>query len=363
MKEMETTHLIDLRSDTVTTPTAAMYAAMTTAPVGDDVLGDDPTVKRLERLAAERVEKEASLFLPSGTMANLVALMVHAVPGEEVILERTSHIYWGEGGGVSRIAGLHPKPVDAPTGRLPLDEVRALIVREDRYHASRTALICLENTHNARGGVPVSLTHTRAIAALARENELATHLDGARLFNAAVALQVSPRALCEPLDSVMFCLSKGLCAPIGSVLAGAGPFIQRARKLRQLLGGGMRQAGVVAAAGIVALDAMPEQIAEDHRLAALLAERLTGIPKLSILPVEIRTNMVFVRIDGSQDGKQTLLSGLARQGVLCQPWVGPVIRLVTHYGITEDDVEATASAFRGAMDEIEGRLEEGRRAD
>jgi len=357
------TNPIDLRSDTVTTPTAAMYAAMTTAAVGDDVLGDDPTVKRLEQLAAERMGKEAGLFFPSGTMANLVALMTHAVPGEEVILERTSHIYWGEGGGLSRIAGLHPKPVDAPAGGLPVDEIRTLIVREDRYHAARTALICLENTHNARGGVPVSVAHTRAIAALARENQLATHLDGARLFNAAVALRVTPKALCDPLDSVMFCLSKGLCAPIGSVLAGTSLFIQRARKLRQLLGGGMRQAGVVAAAGIVALETMPERITEDHRLAALLAERLAKIPGLSVLPVEIRTNMVFVRVDGPQDGKQALLRDLARQGILGQPWAGPTIRLVTHYGITEEDVETTALAFRRAMGGMKCLFEEGSRED
>ena len=350
--------LIDLRSDTVTRPTTTMYAAMVSAPVGDDVLGDDPTVRKLEQLGAARVRKEAALFFPSGTMANLAALMTHAVPGDEVILERTSHINWGEGGGISRRAGLHPKPGDAPSGALPVDLVREMIVREDRYHATRTRLICLENTHNARGGVPVTMADTQTISALARENDLRVHLDGARVFNAAGALGVSVEALTEPVDSVMLCLSKGLSAPIGSLLAGARTFIDRARKVRQMLGGGMRQAGVVAAAGIVALQEIEQRSAEDHRLAALLAEELETVRGLGVLPVAVRTNMVFVSIDDGRRSTAALLRRLAERGVLCQPWAGPVIRPVTHRGITEEDIETVLAAFRETIKRPRGSQEE-----
>jgi len=349
------TETVDLRSDTVTIPTAAMYRAMVKAPVGDDVLGDDPTVARLERVAAERLRKEAALLFPSGTMANLAALMTHTSPGDEVILERRSHINWGEGGGISRLAGLQPKPVDAPTGALPVDVVRGLIVREDPYHWARTALICIENTHNARGGVPLSVPDTQAIARLASETGLRLHLDGARIFNAAVALGVPVHVLTEPVDSVMVCLSKGLSAPIGSLLAGRQGFIDHARKVRQMLGGGMRQAGVVAAAGILALEEMTERLEEDHRLAKRLATGLAPIEGLSILPARVRTNMVFVRIDGGIEVKAELLKGLAQAGVLCQPWTGSVIRMVTHRGIAQTDIELTIEAFRKKLQRSEAK--------
>lgn len=345
---------IDLRSDTVTTPTAAMYRAMVEAPVGDDVLGDDPTVAELERRGARCLRKEAALLFPSGTMANLAALMTHASPGDEVILERKSHINWGEGGGISRLAGLQPKPVDAPGGALPVDVVRELIVREDAYHAARTTLICIENTHNARGGIPLTAAYTSEIAALAAEADLRVHLDGARIFNAAVALGVPVHALTEPADSVMICLSKGLSAPIGSLLAGERELIDRARKTRQMLGGGMRQAGVIAAAGILALEEMPDRIPEDHRLAVRLAEGLTEIEGLGVLEAPIRTNMVFVEVKGGIRVKEEILKRLGLKGVLCQPWTGTGIRMVTHRGITEGDIDAAVDAFRSACEHQKG---------
>jgi threonine aldolase len=247
---------IDLRSDTVSKPTPEMREAMAEAEVGDDVYRDDPTVNRLEDLAAEMLGKGAALFVPSGTMGNLIALLVHCQRGDEVIVGNKSHIYLNEAGGMSALGGIQPCPIpNQPDGTLGLEEIRASIRTVDVHHPI-TRLICIENTQNVCGGVPLTPDYTRQVAAVAKESGLSLHIDGARIFNAAVAQNVPVRDLVEPADSVMFCLSKGLVAPIGSILAGTRQFIARGRHLRKMLGGGMRQVGIVAAAGLISLERM-----------------------------------------------------------------------------------------------------------
>src|SRR5512147_1669340 len=261
---------IDLRSDTVTKPTPEMREAMAEAEVGDDVYRDDPTVNKLEELAADMLGKEASLFVPSGTMGNLLALLVHCQRGDEVVVGDKSHIYLNEAGGMAALGGIQPCPVlNRPDGTLALSDILASIRTEDVHHPI-TRLICLENTQNICGGVPLTLEYTRQVGELAQRNHLALHVDGARIFNSAVAQNVSARQLVEPADSVMFCLSKGLAAPIGSMLVGTKPFIARARHIRKMLVGGMRQVGIVAAAGIISLERMTERLVEDHTRAKRL---------------------------------------------------------------------------------------------
>ena len=263
---------IDLRSDTVTLPTPAMRQAMAEAEVGDDVYGEDPTVNRLQELAAGLVGKEAGLFVPSGTMSNLTAVLAHCNRGDEVILGNKSHTFLFEGGGISALGGVHSCQIpNQPDGTLALQDIQNAI-RPDDIHDPVTRLICLENTHNRCGGVALSPEYTRQVGELARQHDLSLHLDGARLFNAAVVQGVNAKELAGPADSVSICLSKGLSAPVGSVLCGSKEFIQRALRIRKQLGGGMRQAGILAAAGIVALETMVERLAEDHRRAARLAE-------------------------------------------------------------------------------------------
>ena len=271
-------NFVDLRSDTVTTPTPAMREAMYSAEVGDDVYGEDPTVNRLQALAAEKTGKEAGLFVTSGTMGNLAAVLAHCDRGDEVILGNLAHTFLFEAGGISALGGVHSHQIpNQPDGTLALDDILAAI-RPDDAHFPVTRLICLENTHNRCGGVSLSVEYTRQVGELAHEHGLQVHLDGARLFNAAVAQGVSAAELAGPVDSVTFCLSKGLSAPVGSVLCGSGEFIHRAHRIRKQLGGGMRQAGVLAAAGIVALETMVDRLAEDHARARTLASRLQALP-------------------------------------------------------------------------------------
>src|SRR5215217_1002353 len=273
----ETMEYIDLRSDTVTEPTPEMREAMAEAEVGDDVYGDDPTVNRLEELAAEMLGKEAALFAPSGTMGNLIALLVHCQRGHEVIVGNLSHIYLNEAGGMSALGGMQPCPIrNQPDGTLALDDILASIRTEDVHHPI-TRLICLENTQNICGGVPLTPDYTRQVGELARQNNLSLHIDGARIFNAAAAQNVAIRELVEPADSVMFCLSKGLAAPMGSMLVGSQKFIKRARYIRKMLGGGMRQVGIVAAAGIISLERMTRRLSEDHLRAKKLADGLRQV--------------------------------------------------------------------------------------
>jgi threonine aldolase len=337
--------IIDLRSDTVTQPTEAMRRAMRDAELGDDVFEDDPTVKRLEEMAAWLLGKEAALFMPSGTMANLVAVLTHCRRGDEVIVGDESHILHYEVGGASALGGvlLRAVPNDR-RGRLRAEDVAA-VIRPVDIHFPRTALLCLENTHNRCGGTALAPDDLAPVVALARRHGIPVHLDGARIFNAAVALGVPAAELARDVDSVMFCLSKGLSAPVGSLLCGPRAFIARARRVRKMLGGGMRQVGVVAAAGIVALETMIDRLAEDHANARYLAERLAELPGVEIDPAAVETNIVvFTLRAGTAD---ELLPRLAQVGVLATNFGPRRIRLVTHHGIERRHIdEAVARIAR-----------------
>ncbi len=339
---------IDLRSDTVTLPTPEMRRAMAEAPVGDDVFGEDPTINRLEALAAERVGKQAALLVASGTMGNLCALLTHCARGDEVIVGDEAHIYHYEAGGPSVLGGvaLHTIPT-LPNGELPLAALAGAIRDPEDIHEALTRLICLENTHNRCGGAVLSPEYMRAVHHFAHERGLLVHLDGARLFNAAVALGVDARELTRHVDTVQFCLSKGLAAPVGSILAGDAEFITRARRARKLVGGGMRQAGIIAAAGIVALEQMVERLAEDHANARILAEGLATFPRIEIDPAGVQTDIVIFKLrDGAPD---VFERALAERGLL----VGGIgygrIRAVTHYGIDAGDIEEALEIVRAVL--------------
>ncbi len=318
---------------------------MKNADVGDDVYQEDPTVNQLEGLAAEKLRKEAALFVPSGTMGNLIAVLTHCQRGDEVILEIDSHIYFYEVGGMSAVAGVIPRLIIGDKGILdPQDVKRAL--RDDNFHFPKTTLICLENTHNRAGGTIIPPKLTEEICQLAHQRNIAVHLDGARIFNAAIALNIEPTLLTKNVDSVMFCLSKGLSAPVGSILAGSKEFIQRARKNRKMLGGGMRQAGILAAAGIIAIENMVERLGEDHKNARILGEGLADIDGIKVDLETIQTNMV--NIDLQESGMDTFqfLPKLTEYNILGLPRPPTKVRLVTHYGISEEDIYVTIKAIK-----------------
>lgn len=333
-----------MRSDTVTLPTNEMREAMKSAKLGDDVYGEDPTVNQLEKLAAKKVGKEAALFVPSGTMGNLIAVLTHCQRGEEVILEAESHMYYYEVGGMSAVAGVIPRLITGDRGILNQKDVKEAL-REENIHYPKTALICLENTHNRAGGTIISPKITEEICQLAHQYNIFVHLDGARIFNAAVALNIKPDILVEDVDSVMFCLSKGLSAPIGSILAGSKEFIQKARKNRKLLGGGMRQAGILAAAGIIALEKMIERLEEDHRNARALGEGLAKIEEIRVDLETVQTNMVYFDLKESGIDTYQFLPKLAKYNILGSPRPPTKVRLVTHYGISEEDIYTTIEAI------------------
>lgn len=341
---------IDLRSDTVTKPTPEMREAMAEAEVGDDVYRDDPTVQRLEELAAETLGKEAAIFVPSGTMGNLLALLVHCQRGDEVIVGNQSHIYLNEAGGMSALGGIQPCPVpNQKDGTLSLTDIAASIRSEDVHHPI-TRLVCLENTQNICGGVPLTPEYTRQVRELVHEKGLLLHIDGARIFNAAAAQGVSARELVEPADSVMFCLSKGLAAPVGSILAGSQTFIGRARHIRKMLGGGMRQVGILAAAGIISLEVMTKRLAEDHARARKLAEGLQTLDGLVVDPGSPYTNMVYLNLSDDLPHKAyEITRRMKEMGVLVDPENAGRFRLVTHYWIDDDAVNKTVSAFREVL--------------
>lgn len=337
--------IVDLRSDTLTQPTPAMRRAMAEAEVGDDVLREDPTINRLEEMAADRLGKEAGLFVASGTMGNLVSLLAHCNRGDEIILGDNSHTFYSEQGGSAAIAGIHPRTLpNQPDGKLALKDIEAAI-RPDDIHHPRSHLIILENTHNRRNGSPLDAAYMRSVKDLADKYKLKIHVDGARIFNAAVALGVNARELVADADSVSFCLSKGLAAPVGSVICGTNDFIVRARRARKLVGGGMRQAGVLAAAGIVALNEMTDRLAEDHVNARKLAEGLAEMPGLSIDPAMIKTNIVYFETTRDDLLEDELIRRLGREGIKIGAMGPRLLRAVTYYQITGEDIEFALNAF------------------
>ena len=342
---------VDLRSDTVTKPTPEMREAMAEAEVGDDVYMDDPTVNALQEKAAEMLGKEDALFVPSGTMGNLLALLVHCQRGDEVIVGDKSHIYLNEAGGMSALGGIHPRPLqNQADGTLLLDEIRASIQTEDVHHTI-TRLICLENTQNVCGGVVLSAEYLQAVGKIAQENGLAFHIDGARIFNAAAALNISVKDLIAPADSVMFCLSKGLVAPVGSMLVGGRKFINRARHLRKMLGGGMRQAGVLAAAGMISLEKMSTRLGQDHARAKKLFEGLQQVRGLKLDAFgPSSTNMVYFDLaDEVKLSVNQVVEEMKKHGVLVD-WAGPRrFRLVTHYWVDDAGVEKTLQALGAVL--------------
>ena len=338
---------IDLRSDTVTKPTPAMREAMAKAEVGDDVYHDDPTVNQLQELAAFKLGKEAGLFVPSGTMGNLAGILAHCGRGDEVIMGKRSHTYLYEGGGISTLGGVHSCQIkEQADGSLALEDVEAAI-RPDDEHEPVTRLVEIENTHNACGGVFQTPEYLQRLGDFAHARGLIVHMDGARIFNSAVVQGVDPRQLTGPVDSVTFCLSKGLGAPVGSVLCGSAEFIKKAHRIRKHLGGGMRQAGIIAAAGIVALETMVDRLAEDHIRARYMAEGLSEIPGIVLVPGTPVTNMIFftladwVKLDTDQ-----IESKLLERGVLTHTAGTGRFRLVTHVGIDDRAVDQTVAAFK-----------------
>ncbi len=335
---------IDLRSDTVTLPTREMRQAMMEAEVGDDVYGEDPTVNRLQALAAELTGKEAALFVTSGTQGNMVSLLSHCGRGDEVIVGDRSHTYLYEQGGMAQLGGIHPRVIpNRPDGTLdPEDIVNA--IRPNNIHFPRTRLVVLENTHNFCYGSPLTPEYTRTIGELVHERGLKLHIDGARIFNAAVALGVDVKELAAPADSITFCLSKGLSAPVGSVVCGSREFIEEAKRVRKVLGGGMRQAGVIAAAGIVALTQMVDRLAEDHANARRLAEGLARIPGFEVELERIRTNIVYFDVVNGATAAE--VAERAKEAGVLVLALGPYrIRAVTHYGIEAHHIDEALSVF------------------
>jgi len=340
---------IDLRSDTVTLPTPAMREAIYRAELGDDVFGEDPTTNRLEKMAAERMGKEAALLVVSGTMGNLVCTLTHCRRGEEVILGDRSHTFLYEAGGMSTLGGIHPHTIsNQPDGTIRLEDIEGAI-RGNNVHFPRTRLICLENTHNRCYGSALTSEYIDSVAALAKEHGLSIHLDGARIFNAAIALGVDVKELTANVDSLSFCLSKGLSAPVGSVVCGSSEFIAEARRARKVLGGGMRQAGVIAAAGIKALEEMVDRLAKDHENARRLAEGIARISGLSIEPAKVQTNIIYFELDEERMTPKELVTELDKKEVKVLSVGARRLRAVTHYGISAEDIDLTVKALGEVM--------------
>jgi threonine aldolase len=344
---------IDLRSDTVTVPTPKMREAMANAVVGDDVYGEDPTVNRLEAESAEMLGKEAGLFVTSGTQGNLAAVLAHCGRGDEIILGDKAHTFVYEAGGIAVLGAVHPHPVKVHLdGTMALEDIRRA-VRGDNVHFPRTRLISLENTQGTVGGMPLSVEYTNQVAEIAREHHLKLHIDGARIFNAAAAMKVPARELVEQADSMTFCLSKGLCAPAGSVLVGSKAFIDEARRARKMLGGGMRQAGILAAAGLIAIHEMVDRLNEDHTHACLLGEGLATIPHMKVELDRVKTNFVFFDLlETSSLSPEQLMERLQKDyNIIIRPYPGfkRTFRLVTHYWIDRQRVQQVIDAMRSRL--------------
>ncbi len=340
--------IVDLRSDTLTLPTPAMREAMARAEVGDDVWEEDPTVKRLEETAARRVGKEAALLVTSGTQGNLASVLAQTRPGQEIILDRDCHIFNYEVAGAALIGGVQTLPIPTERGFLTPEQVRDSI-RPSNVHIPQTGLVCLENTHNRHGGTCCTPEEIEAVAAAAHNAGVPVHLDGARIFNAAVALGRPLVDFCRHVDSVTFCLSKGLAAPVGSLVCGTRDFVSRARRIRKMLGGGMRQSGVLAAAGLVALETMVDRLAEDHANARRLAEGVARLPACRVDLATVQTNILIFRVERSGGVGELVTGCLARKVKIHQ--VGPsAIRCVTHKDVDRDDIDRALEAFREITD-------------
>jgi threonine aldolase len=345
--------MIDLRSDTVTLPTDKMREAMRRAELGDDSREGDPTVRRLEALAAALTGKEAALFVTSGTMANLVALLAHGGRGGEVLLDANSHILRSEMGGIAALAGLFHRAVPSRRGALDPAALRAMLSPGLGANRAATALVCVETSHNSAGGAVPPLANLAAVRTAAGEKNVPVHIDGARLFNAAVALGVPAAEIARHGDSVCFCVSKGLSAPFGSLVCGSAGFVERARGFRRMVGGAMRQAGVVAAAGIVALEEMVARLADDHRRAGEIAKGIHAIDPGLVDPRAVETNIVM--IDVSENDAATWIAALAQEGVQAGAWTARSLRLVTHRHVDAAAVEGTLAAFRAVHAQMTAR--------
>ncbi|CAN5586951.1 low-specificity L-threonine aldolase [soil metagenome] len=336
--------MIDLRSDTVTKPTPGMLQAMLAAAVGDDVYGEDPTINALEAKVAAYLGMDAALFVPSGTMSNQLAVRCHCQPGDELLIESTSHIYLWEAGGPAVHSGVTCRTIDTPNGLLSVEMLDGKI-RPDDPHSVRTRLVSLENTHNRGGGTVYPLATIAVISKWARDNHLLMHLDGARLWNAVVASGDSAKTIASHFDSVSVCFSKGLGAPVGSALAGSKEFIAKARRARKLFGGAMRQAGFLAAACIYAMDNHIERLREDHANAKLLAEAVRQVPGLTLNPATVETNLVWVDVDPKFGTAQHVVAEMKAAGVLCSALGKQTVRMCTHYDVSKADCETAAKAI------------------
>ena len=345
-------HTIDLRSDTVTLPTNEMLEAISKAELGDDVFQEDPTVNKLEHLAAKTFNKESAIFMPSGTMANLVAILTHCQRGDEVILGDQSHTFLYEAGGISSFGGVHSRQIkNYNDGTMSLEDIKNSIRKKD-VHFPPSRLVCLENTHNRCFGMPLDMNYINKVSEIVKNNSMMLHVDGARIFNAATAINKSVAELTSEVDSVSFCLSKGLSAPAGSLLCGKKEFIEKARFNRKALGGGMRQSGILAAAGIVALNEMPKKIIKDHQNASTLAKGLNEISGISIDLEKVKTNIIYFKLDHSKIDSVTLINSMLKKNIKFFELGPNWFRLVTHAGINEEDIEHVLIQFKDLFSKI-----------
>lgn len=343
--------IVDFRSDTVTTPTEEMRKAMHDAKVGDEVFGGDPTTKELQEYAAQKVGKEAALFVPSGTMGNLIAILSHTKRGQEIILEDNSHIYNSEGGGMAYLAGVQARPIKGKRGIMDITDIQNSI-RENGEHLPETGLICIENTHNMEGGVVVPIENMREIYNLAKNNNLPVHLDGARVFNSAAYLKCDVKEITKYCDSVMFSFSKGLCAPAGSMLAGDKSFIEKAKRFRKAVGGELRQSGVLAAPCLIALKDMVGRLEEDHINAHNLAAGIKSISGIEVNEHEINTNIVIINVNTRNYTAEDITGLLAECGILAHAITKGKIRFVTHKYVSSDDIEYTIECFKKVFERL-----------
>jgi threonine aldolase len=347
--------LIDLRSDTVTLPTPEMREAIARAELGDDVYGEDPTVNRLEAMAASMMGKEAALLVPSGTMGNLAAMLTHCARGTKAIVGSQSHTNLYEAGGASALGGIVLTAIaNTEDGELDTHELARELGTPADDHFAQPSLVVIENTHNRCGGAPIKLSHMAEVSTAAKRRKVPLHLDGARIFNAAIALETTPKEIASSADTVSFCLSKGLGCPVGSLLCGSREFIGRAHRTRKILGGGMRQAGIIAAAGIVALSTMVDRLAEDHQNARALAQGLALVAGLNVRAVSNRTNMVVFDVDGDADASRRFAAAMKERGVLISPREATSFRAVTHNGISRADIDRAVAAAAQAIGDVFG---------